>query len=154
MATLVDTSVLAVLIRKRPSEHDRAVRRAREEIVSGRGLISVVSLAELLVGASDASGAARLRELLRPVPVAPLNEEAGVTAGLLGAYARRRGATVPLPDLLIAATALRLEIPLLTVDSDFARGRNVALEDDEPDEDADLWKALRLDPAGIDDMLS
>lgn len=145
MATVVDTSVLAALIRKRASGHEQAVRAARDEITAGRGLISVVTLAELLVGARDAAGAERLRALLRPIPIAPLDEQTGLVAGRLGAYARRRGGTVPLPDLLIAATALRLEASLRTIDSDFARGRQMALDDDRPDEDAHLWRALRIE---------
>ena len=144
MATLVDTSVLAALIRKRSGGHEREVRMARKEMAAGRALISVVTVAELLVGARDAAGASRLGALLRPIPVAPLDEEASVVAGRMGAYARRRGATLPLPDLLIAATALRLEASILTIDSDFARGRSVALADDDPDDDAGLWRTLRI----------
>lgn len=142
--TVVDTSVLVALIRKRPGGHERAVRAAREEIAEGRALISVVTVTELLVGARDPAGTRRLRTLLRPIPVAPLDEETGAVAGRMGAYARRRGATIPLADLLIAATALRLDASLRTIDSDFERGRNVAREDADPDEDAELWRSLRI----------
>lgn len=148
MATLIDTSVLAVLVRGRSGRYERAVRFARDELAAGRGLISVVTVAELLVGARDADGAERLECLLRPVPTAPLDDETGISAGRLGAWARRAGATVPLPDLLIAATAVRLGIPLLAVDSDFARGRETVREG-ETDHGATLWRALQLHPAGF-----
>ena len=52
--------------------------------------------------------------------------------------------TIPLPDLLIAATAVWLDVPLLTCDSDFARGRALASE-----AEPGLWSSLRRHPASV-----
>ena len=63
----------------------------------------------------------------------------------MGQRARTRtaaGATIPLPDLLIAATAVWLDVPLLTCDSDFARGLELGSE-----VDAEGWGSLRLHPS-------
>ena len=146
MATLLDTSALAVYLR-RHSPHEQLAHAVSGELAAGRAAVSVVTAAELLIGARDAAGAARLRELLGALAVVPVDLSVSLLAGELGAYARQRGATVPLPDLLIAATALRLNLPVLTLDGDFARGRRMALEDANPDDAARRWRSLQLSPA-------
>lgn len=61
----------------------------------------------------------------------------------MGRSVRARGETLPLPDLLIAATAAWIGVPLLTCDSDFRRGRELALAAS-PD---DPWHGFELHPA-------
>lgn len=146
MTTLLDTSALAVFLRRR-TLHEQVARAVGDELTAGRGLVSVVTAAELLVGARDAVGRTRLEELIEALEVVGVDLSIGLMAGALGAYARRRGATIPLPDLLIAATALRLKLPILTIDGDFARGRRIALDEADPDAAADLWRSLQLHPA-------
>jgi predicted nucleic acid-binding protein len=68
------------------------------------------------------------------------SRDIAVRAGRMGAVARARGALVPVPDLLIAATAITLDIPLLTCDSDFGRGSGLGGR-------AGDWARLRLHPA-------
>jgi hypothetical protein len=68
-------------------------------------------------------------------------------AGAMGAFLTARGASIPFPDLLIAATALWLDIPLLAWDADYPRSRNVASAKNERHPGADLWRALVLHPA-------
>jgi predicted nucleic acid-binding protein len=148
VATLFDTSAVAAYVRRR-SPHEQVVQVARAELAAGGAVLSVVSAAELLIGARDEAGGARLKTLIEALTVVPVDLTVGMMAGELGAYARRRGATIPLPDLLIAATALRLELPVLTVDSDFARGRSLALDDSDPggEEGGRLWRRLQLHAA-------
>lgn len=148
MATLLDTSALAVLIRRRDSPYESVAQAARSEIVAGQALLSVISAAELLVGARDVAGAAHLERLIESLTVVPVDRELAGLAGRLGAYVRRHGAILPLPDLLVAATAVRLRIPLLTTDSDFARGRDIASADRNPDPSAGLWRSLQIHAAG------
>lgn len=135
--------------RWRSVEQEPLAEAARRELAAGRALLSVVTLAELLVGARDESGRIRLQKLLESFAMTPVDEELAQLTGRLGCYARRRGGLIPLADLIIAATAVRLGIPLLTSDGDFDRGRQLALTDRNPDADARLWRSLQIHPAGI-----
>lgn len=143
MATILDTSALVVLIRRsRPPVLDRVAAATRDELESGRALVSVVTATELQVGARDAAAGDRLDRLLAHLPVVDAGREVGRLAGRMGAAARSAGATIPLPDLLIAATAVWLDQPLLTCDSDFARGIEAGALGDKKG-----WGSLRLHPA-------
>ncbi|MGH7589673.1 MAG: type II toxin-antitoxin system VapC family toxin [Gemmatimonadota bacterium] len=140
---------MAILVRRRrPVELEPLAQAARRELAAGRALLSVVTIAELLVGARDTKGRIRLQRLLESFAVTPVDEELAYLAGRLGSYARRRGTLIPLPDLLIAATAVRLGIPVLTSDGDFDRGKQAAAMDQTPDTDAQLWRSLQIHPAG------
>lgn len=137
MATLLDTSALVVLVRKRrASGLEPLARAAREEIAARRVAVSSVTVTELLVGARSGAGARALRELLDHVPTVGADREVAERAAELGALARRSGSVIPLADLLIAATALWLDLSLLTCDSDFGRARRLDPE-------------LRLHPASV-----
>lgn len=158
MATLLDTSALVVLIRKRrAARHDPVARAARDEISGRRALIASVTVTELLVGARDPSGARRLQELLERIPTVGADREVAERAATLGAEARRRGSPIPLADLLVAATALWLDVPLLTCDSDFERGRRLGSVEAGGGKEGGVgaagagagWHALRLHPASV-----
>lgn len=151
MATLLDTSALVVLLRKRRApRHDPVARAARDEITARRALVSSVTVTELLVGARDESGARKLQELLEGIPAVGAGREIAERAARLGAIARRSGSPIPLADLLIAATAVWLDLSLLTCDSDFERGRGLARHGpDEGRADGADWGALRLHPASV-----
>lgn len=145
MATLLDTSALVVFLRRgRDPALAQVADAAREALEAGRGLLSVVTSAELLVGARDEQAVARVSALLGAIPVVAAGREVGELAGRMGAAARATGGTIPLPDLLIAATAVWLDVPLLTCDSDFGRGRDLATV-----AGVALWSPLRLHPASV-----
>lgn len=123
MATVLDTSALVVLMRRRrPAELEPVADAARGELEAGRALLSAVTAAELLVGSRREVARGSLMELLDQLPVVEAGREVARIAGQMGATATRAGATIPLPDLLIGATAIWLDVPLLTCDSDFRRG--------------------------------
>ncbi len=143
MATLLDTSALVVLIRRRRSAGlDAVAEAARGELEAGRALVSAVTATELLVGARG-DGAARLEQLVAGLPVVDVGRDVAGLAGRLGAAARSAGATIPLPDLLIAATATWLGVPLLTCDSDFFRGVGIGDDGGEP------WSSVELHVASL-----
>lgn len=143
MATLLDTSALVVLLRRRrPESLEPVAGAARAELEAGAALVSVVTMAELLVGARDPGAVGRLEPFLDRLPVVDASREIGRLAGRLGATARAAGSTIPLPDLLIAATAIWLDVPLLTCDSDFHRGVELG-----EDPDPEGWSSLRLHPS-------
>jgi predicted nucleic acid-binding protein len=152
MATLLDTSALALFIRRtRPATLEVVARATREELEAGRVLVSAVTAVELLVGARGERGSHRLVALLEALPVVVADREVSMHAGHMGAHARAHGATIPVPDLLIAATAVWLDVPLLTCDSDFVRGRQTGIarkaRSSREDDGGSLWSRLRLHPA-------
>lgn len=143
MATVLDTSALVVLMRRsRPPELEPVADAARGELEAGRALLSAVTATELLVGSRGEDGTGPLLELVGRLPVVDTGREVAQLAGRMGATARQTGATIPLPDLLIAATAVWLEVPLLTCDSDFRRGIKV-----DDGAESGLWSKLRLHAA-------
>jgi predicted nucleic acid-binding protein len=153
VATLLDTSALAVFIRRRrPSGVEELARAAREELEAGRVLVSSVTAVELLVGASSDAAVKQLSGLLDALPVVSPDRDVALLAGRMGAYARARGATIPVPDLLIAATAVWLDVSILTCDSDFLRGSRLGHTEEgvnREDDGGRLWGRLRLHPASV-----
>ena len=143
MATVLDTSALVVLMRRRrPPSLEPVADAARGELEAGRALLSAVTAAELLVGSRGKAATGPLTELLDRLPVVEAGREIARVAGQMGATARQAGATIPLPDLLIGATAVWLDVPLLTCDSDFRRGIEVG-----GDSSFGPWSNLRLHSA-------
>lgn len=97
-------------------------RRLRAEIESEAELyVPELVVMEILVGAADDRMARRLRTMLHSfevVPVAPLVD--GELAATLQRRCRAAGRAVrSMVDCIIAATALRLEQPVLHLDRDF-----------------------------------
>jgi predicted nucleic acid-binding protein len=143
VATVLDTSALVVLMRRRrPPELEPVAAAARGELEAGRALLSAVTAAELLVGSQGKPQADPLLELLDRLPVVDAGREVARLAGRMGGAARTAGASIPLPDLLIGATAVWLDVPLLTCDSDFRRGMEAS-----GGSGAGPWSKLRLHAA-------
>lgn len=148
MTVLFDTSVVILLLRsRRPEGTEALLSAARLAIAGGRAILPAVTVSEVLLGERRAERVSELAAPLAHIPAAILPREAAETAGLLGGFLREAGATVPLPDLLIAATALWLQVPLLTWDGDFARSRRLALGSASAHPGGGLWRALELHPA-------
>ena len=74
---------------------------------------------ELLVGAKDEDAFDRLSSILEALEEIPLTPEVWLEAARLGYNLRRRGLTVPLPDLLIAQVAAREKLELWHADEHF-----------------------------------
>lgn len=114
---LLDTSVWIHLNRRNPPE--RILHRADSLISANLAAFNQVIRSEVLIGcrtereylANDAQiGGLRELTLHQPVWDAAAN---------LGYALRRKGLTVALPDLLIAASALEHEAVVVHADSDF-----------------------------------
>ena len=117
---LVATSAWVEFLRGTGSPVDQALASAAQA-GAGLGVLDVVRL-ELLGGAGSEGRVLDLRRLLArftPLPAAsPADHE---QAAVLHRAARRSGETMPsLVDCLVAAAALRLEVPVLARDRDFA----------------------------------
>lgn len=118
---------------------------AAAELRARSAVVSSVTAAELLVGARDAAAETRIMDLLGRLPVVGVDRDIAGRAGRMGRQARATGVTIPLPDLLIAATAQWLGVSLLTCDSDFGRGLDLARKSAPPDP----WYGFRLHPASV-----
>lgn len=114
---LLDTSVWVCYLRPRGYEDLKSELRT---VLSEGGVYTCWPVnAELLVGARDDEGYARLLELLRALPQVPITEEVWEGASRLGHTMRRQGALIPLPDLLIAQATIERGLTLWHLDDHF-----------------------------------
>lgn len=86
-----------------------------------RAATNVVIQAELLIGAKHEREYRELDADLSALPHLGVTGEVWALASRLGFALRRAGATVPIPDLVIASTALSYGCALLHLDEDFKR---------------------------------
>lgn len=116
---LIDTSAWVEFLRATGSSVDEQVAAA----VAGRGRIGVVDVVklELLAGARDEPAADDLMRLLARFTSLPTSSPADhELAARLHREARRAGKTIrSVLDCLIAAVALRLDVPVLARDRDY-----------------------------------
>jgi len=117
---LLDTCVLSEL--RKPDGH-AGVRRAVEEIPSENLYLSVVSIGEIVKGIALLKDGRRKRELQSWVQalerhyteqLLPVDLETAQIWGELTASAQKRGKTISAVDGLIAATALRHGLRVMT----------------------------------------
>jgi len=116
---VVDTSAWVEFLRSTRSKVDRRLTEAiRSEIPLG--VPDIVRL-ELLAGAGSEAAAGELSRLLARFTALPASSPADHDLGAaLYREVRRTGQTVrSLVDCLVAATALRLDLPVLARDKDF-----------------------------------
>jgi predicted nucleic acid-binding protein len=116
---LVDSTVWIDLLRNCQTV---PVSRLRKLLDAGEATVAPVIVQELLQGATDAAGFAKLRRYFTAIPMSGAENslELHIAAGRLYAHARWQGVTPRSPhDCLIAATAVDKRIPLLHDDRDF-----------------------------------
>jgi predicted nucleic acid-binding protein len=148
VAALFDTTVGVLLLRrKRPPETLPLIHAAKSEIERGSAFLPAIAVSELVLGERSAAGVERLSSVLAPIPTAVFPTEAARDAGAMGSFLSAEGAPIPVPDLLIAATAVWLDVPLLTWDGDYSRSRERGLGSSSAHRGAELWRALVLHPA-------
>ena len=122
-----DTSVVSDLL--------QGGQRCREMVVlaAAAKVVSVVTVAELRGGALRAGWGARktsdLEATIRAYPHIGVDDETAGVWARLWADCRRAGRNVGANDLWIAATALRLEVPVASLDNDFGRIPGIRLID-------------------------
>jgi tRNA(fMet)-specific endonuclease VapC len=107
---LADSDVLIdYLNRRRPYEQS-----LRMMLDAGELGVSTVSMFEVFSGVRAESQRDQAYALFAQVEVIPLSEPAALRAAELRQELERRGMPLPPADLLIAATAMTLGIPVLT----------------------------------------
>lgn len=121
IATMLDSSAWIEYLRRTGSETNRRVRSLVEED-SDIWTTDVVML-ELLAGARSSRQRTLIRALLNRCTFFPIRPLFDYEAAAL-LYARCRAGGVPprrMTDCLIAAAAIRADVPLLHADADFDR---------------------------------
>jgi predicted nucleic acid-binding protein len=114
---LLDTSVWIAYLRPRG---DAAVKASVQKALADAAVYSCeVVRMELLVGSRDEAAFGHLEALLRGLGEVSIDEGCWERGARLGFRLRREGITVPLPDLLIAQTALDAELTLWHADEHF-----------------------------------
>jgi predicted nucleic acid-binding protein len=102
MTILLDTTVLIDALRKKPS----AVRAVEEMLLSGHSLAtSAINVGEVYSGARPHDHAG-IQVLLSETTIYSATASIARTAGEIRNKAARRGVTVELDDMIVAATAL------------------------------------------------
>ena len=124
--TLIDTSAWIEFLRDTGSPVCNAVDRLLADDVAICDPIRM----EILAGARDDAHLRQLRGLLARATVLPTSAADYESAAALYRACRRRGETVrKLVDCLIAAVAIREDVPVLHADADFdALARHTALQ--------------------------
>ncbi len=114
---LIDTSLWVAFFR--PGCPPPLLKRVRDCLSEERVVGIAPVWLELLRGAGDESFYTTLRDFLRGVPLLPLDEAFWEGAYRLGFTLRREGLTVPSMDIVIAAAAIRFQVPLWHQDRHF-----------------------------------
>jgi tRNA(fMet)-specific endonuclease VapC len=126
---LLDTNILSYTQKKRPP----AVLARFEKLQPGEAVMSVISLGEMVYGASRSARKVdlltQLEHLRRFLQVAPLPEAAAEAYGAIRAELEHRGRLIGNNDLWIAAHAVASSLTLVTNnEKEFARIDGLAIE--------------------------
>ena len=109
MKTIVDTSAIIAYLRKEPPG-EIVVELLKEEAV----IVPAVCIFELLAGVKSERHMQQRRQLLDLSEIAEIDREISEKAAELFTVLRSEGITIDNEDLLIAATSIILNLPLLT----------------------------------------
>jgi tRNA(fMet)-specific endonuclease VapC len=113
-SVLLDTSAWIAYFSR--EGHQALKEDVREALASGCVYTCAVVKTELLVGARDPKAFDKLDSLLRALPEAPVDALCWQKAAQTGFALRRKGRSIPLPDLLIAEACRRLSLELWHLD--------------------------------------
>lgn len=117
--TLIDTSAWIEFLRGEP-HGDRTTRSHVRGLLAGGAALTEPVVMEILSGARSHHHEAQLRALLGSASLLPVRAEDWADAALLYRLCRVNGRTVrSMVDCLIAAVAVRHDVPVLARDRDF-----------------------------------
>ena len=112
---LVDTSALIDFLKDTAPNAAAVATIIHSKRICTTGII----MAELLQGARNAAEESFIAELLNGIPTIEITSAHWMKAGRLSCSLRRKGITVPLSDLAIAATAMEHNLQIFTLDNHF-----------------------------------
>lgn len=114
MRFLLDTNICIYIIKKKPAA---VIKKFRTFQINDLG-ISSITLAELEFGVYNSSRQEQNQEALSqfvsPLEILPFDDRAAIQYGQVRAYLTLRGITIGAMELLIAAQAKSLSLPLVT----------------------------------------
>jgi len=123
MQYLCDTCVLIDYLKGKDSVRNKLIADWK----AGLGMSSVTYM-ELMVGAFNKQEAQKIRKAFRDIELVEITESISIKArNLVDQYTKSHGLLIP--DALIAATAIELDVPLYTenvADFRFISGLNLA----------------------------
>jgi predicted nucleic acid-binding protein len=112
---LLDTDILSEIIK---GKNEAVAAKATAYLAEhGRFTTTAVSVAEIVYGFRRVGREDRVDQFeasLTAAEVRPLDDAAGRLAGRINADLERTGRIIGLPDVLIAAIALRNDVPVVT----------------------------------------
>jgi len=120
---LADTSLWIEALR--PGGRSDIAAWLKQAILRDSVVLAQPVLAELLIGARDERQSEELKKKLGALPLLEVGGQVWDQAASLGFRLRRRGRTVPLVDLLIAASALEGSCVLAHRDEHFEVVREI-----------------------------
>ncbi len=122
---IVDTSVWSLALRRKRPAPDAATAELARLIDQGEALIVGPIRQELLSGIATQAHFKLLSARLQAFPDIPIETADYERAALCFNECRARGIRGANTDYLICALALRLDVPVFSVDPDFARYAHV-----------------------------
>lgn len=122
---IVDTSVWSLALRRRRPSIDGTTADLARLIDQGEALIAGPIRQELLSGVTDRVQFNLLRERLEAFPDVPIHTGDYERAAACFNECRMRGIQGSNTDYLICALALRLDVPVFSMDRDFGRYAHV-----------------------------
>jgi len=111
---LLDTSAWIAFFS--PTGHSLLKSEVRGALQEERVHTCPVVTCELLIGVRDRKAFAKLADLLAALPAAPIDRETWGRAADLGFSLRRKGHSIPLPDLLIVEACRDASLTLWHLD--------------------------------------
>lgn len=121
LGLILDSSVIIEAERKHQTVEDllTAIRQRFGEVEIAMSAVTVAELVHGVERANTSEGRQRRRafidELKKHVPVQPVTEETGELAGTISGRQAMKGTTLPIDDLLIAASAMEQDYALATL---------------------------------------
>jgi len=114
MRFMLDTNICIYLIKKKPK---KVLNKLRQYDITDI-CISSISYAELQYGVNKSSKREQNQEALSafvaPLEIIPFDEQSATQYGELRSYLEKQGNVIGSMDMLIAAHALNLSLPLVT----------------------------------------
>ena len=118
MTVLVDSSVF-IQVQKLP--HSRASEELRDLIASGEAAVTGPVVVEYVRGARSPQQIEFLTRSVLSIHYLDTDRQAWVIAARISNRLMRSGNRISVPDAAIAATAIRHDVPLYTLDKGFSR---------------------------------
>lgn len=115
---IVDTSVWIDFLKNQGTP---SIPRLKRLLLENRVIVVGIVLAELLQGASSSREKDFIEQLVASLPYEELRRQHWIKAGELSNKLRKKGVTLPLTDLLVAALALDKRWAVFTLDPHFGR---------------------------------